>query len=125
MDHAPLIARVRPEDYNTDDVFFRELCRFFIYMFDYGYYPYGFTIGLLEDGRYLLFDFSLFGQVQGRLVKFKFSKTPLDIELVEKMYGILYFRDLFDSCITRVLFDPDEVISTSINEFDEKLKPAT
>ena len=114
MDHVPLIARLRPEDYKANEDFFKELVRFYLYMFHHGYYPYGFTIGILEDGRYLLFDFSLFGHVQGRLVKFKFSRTPLDIELVEKMYGILYFMDLFEQQITRLMFDPDEVVSTPL-----------
>jgi hypothetical protein len=114
MDHVPLIARLRPEDYKASEDFFKELVRFYLYMFHHGYYPYGFTIGILEDGRYLLFDFSLFGHVQGRLVKFKFSRTPLDIELVEKLYGIMYFMDLFEQHLIRVVFDPDEVISTPL-----------
>ena len=112
MDHAPLVARVRPEDYRADEAFFRELCLFFVFMFERGYYPYGFTIGILENGKYLLFDFSQFGHVQGRLIKFKFSKTPLDVELVEKMYGIVYFHDLFVN--SQFVFDPDEVISTPL-----------
>jgi len=119
MDHVPLIARLRPEDYKANEDFFKELVRFYLYMFHHGYYPYGFTIGILENGRYLLFDFSLFGHVQGRLVKFKFSKTPLDIELVEKLYGILYFMDLFEQHLIQVVFDPDEVISTPLLAIEE------
>lgn len=114
MDHAPLVARLRPEDYRVDEVFFRELGRFFVYMFDYGYYPYGFTIGILENGKYLLFDFAQFGHVQGRLIKFKFSKTPLDVELVERMYGILHFYELYDIYHVSIAFDPDEVVSTPL-----------
>ena len=114
MDHVPLIARLRPEDYKSDEVFFKELVHFFIYMFHRGYYPYGFTVGMLEDGRYLLFDFSQFGHVQGRQVKFKHSRVPLELELVEKMFGILYFIELYESYYTHIHFDPDEVVSTPI-----------
>jgi hypothetical protein len=114
MDHAPLVARLRIQDYRSDKAFFGELCRFFVYMFERGYYPYGFTIGILENGKYLLFDFSEFGHVQGRLIKFKFHKIPLDVEFVEKNYGILYFHDLFFHSHVSVTFDPDEVVSTPL-----------
>ena len=120
MDHVPLIARLRPEDYKATEDFFKELVRFYLYMFHHGYYPYGFTIGILENGKYLLFDFSLFGHVQGRLVKFKFSRTPLDVELAEKLYGIMYFIDLYESYIERVWFDPGEVISTPLLAIEER-----
>ena len=94
MDHVPLVARLRPEDYRVNDAFFRELCVFYVYMFNRGYYPYGYSVGVAENGKYVLFDFSQFGHVQGRLIKLKHISTTLSDEIAEKMYVIQYYVDL-------------------------------
>jgi hypothetical protein len=120
MEHLVLTHRVAQHDYFADPVLARELCQFFVFMFNGGYYPFGFSIALNDMGKYVLIDFSQFGHVQGAQIKFKHLRAPISVESAEHMYGIAYFRDLHEaSFLSSIIYDP-MVISKKIEEPDSE-----
>ena len=61
---------VHPDTYFHSSTLFDEVIRFYKYMMDAGYWPYGYTIYKYNTTQYVLCDFSGFGTIQGQCVKF-------------------------------------------------------
>jgi hypothetical protein len=70
-----------------------ELCRFYRYMIDNGYFPYNYTIMIDVPNRFVLFDFSEFGSVSNALVKFKHMHKPLSLRYAEVCFGLVQILD--------------------------------
>jgi hypothetical protein len=66
-----------------------ELCRFYKYMIDNGYFPYNYTIMIVAPNRFVLFDFSEFGSVSNCLVKFNHIKKPVSLRYAELFFGLV------------------------------------
>jgi hypothetical protein len=91
MEHRPPGNYVPSQAYKGHQILIQELVRFYQFMVNSGYYPFGFTILQHPDGTYSLFDFGQFGSVEKDHVKFKHLIKPIHNLLADRIYGILNF----------------------------------
>jgi len=78
-----------PKHYRFSQALLKELVRFYFYMNERGYFPYGYTVLAFPGGQFVLFDVSQFGTVSGSQVYFKHIGRRLPILEAEIHYGLV------------------------------------
>jgi hypothetical protein len=75
--------------YRYSHTLLKELVRFYFYMNERGYFPYGYTILAFPEEKFALFDFSQFGTLSAGAVFFKHCGRTFPVLHAEMEYGLV------------------------------------
>lgn len=82
---------VRPDTYYHTYALFIELKRFYAFMIQHGYWPYNFVIFRYDLSKFVMFDFSGFGTIQGIYVKFPKDRRMYTFKEAERKFAPKFY----------------------------------